>query len=232
MENKDNSTQSNNQLDENVLNYIKRELKRGIPTESVRDTLLKVGHHPLKIDLHFRHIEKQKKRKIVFFTFVLLILIIISAPIVYLVHSHFKMIPNVKIEYYTSKGMMLCSQGRYQDAIEYLDKSIKLNESKAIGHYAKGRCYFLMGNYSEAKMQFLSKVPTVAEVSGKYYSYLGLSYCKTGNYQSGIANLNKAIEINQSNKKFYQYISDCYKEKGDTKSSLLWLNKSLSLVAS
>ena len=190
--------------DDRVKEYIKEQLKRGSSLSQIKTSLINAGWSPSKIEEHIKELSPKSPINLKIIILLLLFFIIFISYFVYL--SIFDI--NRKIQSFANRGDILCSKGKYQEAHAEFDKAIKINQTKSIGYYYKGKCYVSMDKYEEA-IQQLNKAIQLTRKNPNYYFYLGLSYCEISNYENGIANLNKAINLSYNIEEVYEVMSKC-----------------------
>lgn len=215
---KDNSSQTNQQLDENILNYIKRELKRGIPSASIRDTLLRVGHHPLKVDSHLRYFEAKNRKKPWLLAYLLVlfaVLLAISCILNIVLYKKITLVQRYNDLVYESKD--LCTKGEYDKAYKKLEKAVELDDKRAFAYAIYGHCYLLQNKNADAVGALTEALKRGS--ADIYFYRLGVAYCSLNSFNLGIANLRRSIELNPANPDFNKALGDCYSKSGNKNES-------------
>ena len=101
-----------------------------------------------------------------------------------------------------NKGGKLGSAGRYQEAIECLDRAIDINPKYALAWYNKGVVLTRLGRYQEA----INCYDRTLELNPKLvpaWNNKGLTLSKLGRNQEAISHINKSLELNSKNKYAY-----------------------------
>ena len=196
-------------FDDNIREYIKKELKRGVSKELIKDTLVKVGHSPLKIEVHFDYLQKKQKKgitKILIFILILVLLIFVSF---YLVSRESK-----NFEYLISKGVKLCNESEYSKSMEKFESAIQLNRTSPKGYGYKGWCLMKQGKFEESITEI--KKSEYRRINYDHYSAnplfnyaLGESYCRMGIFDKGIKEIKKAVNLNDKEQQFKLALENC-----------------------
>ncbi len=203
-------------LDKRILEYIKKELKKGFSEELIKNALIRAGHHPIRVEHHFKHIQKQKRKKISSSISLLVLLFLIFLLIFYFQYYD----TSKRLNKFIQQGIKLCDEGRYEEAIEKFDNAIRLNATSLRGYAWKGWCYVKQGIYDEAiielkKAEYQARIFNPDFYNPLFYNILGRAYCEKGDYENGIEQIKIAINANSSNSDFYYSLGDCYLKKGD-----------------
>jgi adenylate cyclase len=92
-------------------------------------------------------------------------------------------------------GWTLNFAGRPDEAIEYLNKAIRLNPSPTLGYFeGMGRSYLLKGNYEKALTEF-KKALQLAPMSPPVHMYLAVTHSLLGREEEARASAEKALEL-------------------------------------
>jgi len=122
-----------------------------------------------------------------------------------------------------TKGVDLYSrQGRYEDALEYFDRTIEMKEDHAGAWKGKGICLKELGRYEEALRCFnraISLVPDDAECHyfrGETLEKIGKIRGDTRCFEGAVRSFERVIEMEPENLKAWNYCGLCYNELGKT----------------
>ena len=85
--------------------------------------------------------------------------------------------------------------GKFQEAIEYLDRIIKLNPSQPDTYNELGICYGSIGNYTKAE-KYLKKALQLQENDSEIMCNLAMIYMELGRYELAEEYLNEAMYLN------------------------------------
>ena len=127
-------------LDERIIRYINQELKKGFSSEIIKENLVKAGHNPVHIDLHFKSIEKEIEKRPRILVLLLIFFIVVS-----LVSLSFNIIFYQKIpieQRYKDlvfEGKDLCTKGEYDKAFKKLEKAMELDKDTEWAYSMYGR---------------------------------------------------------------------------------------------
>ena len=229
MDNKDINAGKNN-LDDNILEYIKKELKRGTSKELIKETLITVGHNPMHIDLHFKFIEHKKKFNIIFYLLIAFVVLFVLSGIgnVALYNKITLSKQNENLGY-GSKDLVMNEEITKDDSdandtiaitlkkSDYKDFIISQKFKQAKQDMAQGKLDVALPEFKEL---------IVLRPAGEFYFYLGDVYCRKNEYLLGIEQYKKAITINEKNPQTYLAMARCYERNGFHDKALELLNTS------
>jgi tetratricopeptide (TPR) repeat protein len=146
-------------------------------------------------------------------------------------------------EFWNNKGGSLSSLGRYQEAIDCLDKALEIDPRYAYAWTNKGACLRSLGRYQEA-ISCYDKALEIDPRNATAWNNKGSSLGSLGRYQEAISCYDKALEIDPryalvwTNKGSslgslgrYQEAIDCLDKalEIDPRNALVWTNKGSSL---
>jgi PAS domain S-box-containing protein len=122
-----------------------------------------------------------------------------------------------------TKGVDLYSrQGRYEEALDYFDRTIELKEDHAGAWKGKGICLKELGRYEEA-LRCFDRAITLAPDDGECHYYRGETMEKIGKlrgdtrcFEGAVKSFERVIELDPDNLKAWNYCGLCYKELGKT----------------
>lgn len=92
------------------------------------------------------------------------------------------------------KGQILCTSGRFSEAIEVFDQAIEVDPTDAFAYYAKGWCHELSGDDSAAMECYDQGI----DVDKRYpYIFLmrGQLFMKRGESALAVADFEKVLQI-------------------------------------
>lgn len=201
-------------LDKKLLDFIEEKQKNGISKGDIKEFLIKAGYSSANIDYHFNlAVFKHKNPNILKYLLTLFILISILSVAANIVF-YFKLSSSKTYNDLVSDSKELCSQGNYDKAFKKLEKAMRLDNKNAFAYGIYGHCYLLQGKYEEA-IRVLNVAVAKEPAAPLYFYRLGLAYCSLGNYNLGIANLLKSIQLNPTNPDFHKAAADCYSKAGN-----------------
>jgi len=97
---------------------------------------------------------------------------------------------------YNNKAFSLVGLGKYKDALPFVNKALKLDETEAYIWDTRGEIYYKIGEYTKC-ITDMDKAISIGEGDNSYY-YRGLSKMKLGNKPEGCLDLSKAGELGKS----------------------------------
>lgn len=122
-----------------------------------------------------------------------------------------------------SKGVDLYSrQGRYEDALEYFDRTIEMKEDHAGAWKGKGICLKELGRYEEA-LRCFDRAIALAPDDAECHYFRGETMEKIGNirgdtrcFEGAVQSFERVIAMDPDNLKAWNYCGLCYQELGKT----------------
>jgi LysM repeat protein/Flp pilus assembly protein TadD len=101
------------------------------------------------------------------------------------------------------KGIEFGKQNKFQKAIEFFDKAIKLNANRADFFASRGHAHYYLAQYPKAIDDYtkaIEKNPSFALA----YSMRGLSRARSDKYQQAVEDFNKAISLGPTEADYYK----------------------------
>ncbi|MHC1790001.1 LysM peptidoglycan-binding domain-containing protein [Solidesulfovibrio sp.] len=101
------------------------------------------------------------------------------------------------------KGIEFGKQNKFQKAVEFFDKAIKLNPNRADFYASRGHAHYYLGQYPKAIDDYtkaIEKNPTFALA----YSMRGLSRARSGRHPQAVEDFNKAISLGPNEADYYK----------------------------
>lgn len=99
---------------------------------------------------------------------------------------------------YLQKGISLIDKGEYNEALDYINKSIKENPNLIKPYYYKGITYQILSKYEKA-IECFNKILSINPNHIESLISKGTVYCLLGNLNQGIEFYNKALNLNKNN---------------------------------
>lgn len=138
-------------------------------------------------------------------------------------------------ETYLNRGLAEYRLGNYQEAINQYQKVIQGNEDDYRAYYNQGLAYFALANYREAGQNYeqalLSLGSSSPAVQALIYSEKGLTNFILGNSSQAIADLNKAIRLDNVNENAYYNRACVYRKERNYIAALNDFSKAVQLNA-
>jgi tetratricopeptide (TPR) repeat protein len=117
-------------------------------------------------------------------------------------------------EAYRERGMTQSALGQHESAMRDLDSAIRLAPQDAWSYVQRGEVYAklanttrAMQNYTQAIDMTRNEMQAAGAKNARSYLLLGVTYALSGQYETAIQHLDKAIELNPQ-------LAAAYRERG------------------
>lgn len=124
--------------------------------------------------------------------------------------------------WYTKGVDLYARQGRYEEAIEYFDRTIEMKEDHAGAWKGKGICLKELGRFEEA-LRCFNRAIMLAPGDAECHYYRGETMENIGKirgdarcFEGAVQSFERVIELDPDNLKAWNYCGLCYKELGKT----------------
>lgn len=146
-------------------------------------------------------------------------------------------------EEWINKGIELVSLGKYQEAINALDRALEIDPKARVAWFCKGGALYNLCKYQEAITAF-DKTIEIDPKATDAWNYKGGSLANLGKYQEAVMAYDKALEIDPKNTNGWYYKGVALANLGkhleaitaydkaleiDPTNKLTWGNKKISL---
>ncbi len=136
-------------------------------------------------------------------------------------------------KYYLDNGIYNFQDGKYEDAIENINKSLELKNDWAIPYFYRGAVYDAMEKYDEAMLDYTKALSIDDKMTDAYYNrakiILSRKDIENPNIQNAINDLEKALELDNKFVDALFAMAAAYKKLGDYHKALSYLEKLLEI---
>lgn len=136
-------------------------------------------------------------------------------------------------KYYLDNGIYNFQDGKYEDAIENINKSLELKNDWAIPYFYRGAVYDAMEKYDEAMLDYTKALSIDDKMTDAYYNrakiILSRKDIENPNIQNVINDLEKALELDNKFVDALFAMAAAYKKLGDYHKALSYLEKLLEI---
>jgi len=132
-------------------------------------------------------------------------------------------------ELYLLLGAMHRDHGRLEESLEAENHALELNPRTSLAHYELGLTKAQMGNWQEAREEFLKEVGLHAEA---FQAHLALAqyYLKFGpDPDAALLSLNQVLRLRPQSWQAYLYLGEAHLQKGETETAARSLERAVSL---
>lgn len=136
-------------------------------------------------------------------------------------------------KYYLDNGIYNFQDGKYEDAIENINKSLELKNDWAIPYFYRGAVYDAMKKYDEAMLDYTKALSLDDKMTDAYYNrakiILSRKDIENPNIQNAIKDLEKALSLDEKFVDALFAMAAAYKKLGDYHKALSYLEKLLEI---
>jgi len=134
---------------------------------------------------------------------------------------------------YIDKGIDYIYSGKFQAALENIDKSIELNNNWEISYFYRAVAHQALGNLDEAMLDYSKAIQINPKMTDAYYNkaYITLSRkdIDTPDIQKAVADLEKALELDPKFIDALYAMAAAQKKLGDYHKALEYLELLLQI---
>ncbi|CAK62749.1 unnamed protein product (macronuclear) [Paramecium tetraurelia] len=127
-----------------------------------------------------------------------------------------------------NKGFALFNNQKFDDAIQVIDQTLKLNPNNRDSLWCKGECLIMKNNLKEA-LNFYNQAISVDSKHLNSLSSKGDCLRGLGQFNEAIILYDQALSINPKHLDSLYGKGDCLRELGKYDESLKWLNQALQI---
>lgn len=206
-------------LDERVLDYIKKELRKGFSEEEITNVLTRAGYDLKIIEEHIKHASKSIIIKNFTVATILILLTTLAAFYFYntMYGKFFKTSASNLVSYKNDVGFT---------PSEFLTSGSAVSNETINEMFRLAKRHYISKKYDKAIREF-QELSILRPNRAVFHFYLGGIYCQSGNYKLAIEEYEKAISLNQKNPFNYLAMARCYVRQGEDEKAFKILNTSL-----
>lgn len=134
---------------------------------------------------------------------------------------------------YLDEGIYDVQNGKYEDAIEKINKSIELKNDWEIPYFYRAVAYHALENYDEAMLDYTKSLQLNDKMTDAYYNRAKIILSNTNSpmadIRKAVADLEKAIVLDDKFVDALFAMAAAYKKLGDYHKSLEYLEKVLQI---
>jgi len=125
-------------------------------------------------------------------------------------------------------GSIMFIEGRTKEALDNLNRAIRLRPDIMILYDNRGNAYAELGQYKNAFEDFSKAIQLAPDYDGSY-KCRGFFYSKIGRYDLAVEDFNKAIQLRPDYADAYNYRGTAYSELGKYEPAVEDFNKAIQL---
>ena len=134
---------------------------------------------------------------------------------------------------YLDEGIYDVQNGKYEDAIEKINKSIELKNDWEIPYFYRAVAYHALENYDEAMLDYTKSLQLNDKMTDAYYNRAKIILSNTNSpmadIRKAVADLEQAIALDDKFVDALFAMAAAYKKLGDYHKSLEYLEKVLQI---
>ncbi len=127
-------------------------------------------------------------------------------------------------------AMTLKEQGRYDEALQQLNKSIQIDPTYSMSYTQRGMIELLKGDTSSSESDFKQAISLRSSNSTAQYG-LGKTYLAQGKVDDALKQLNTALSLNRNSAPTHIALGDCYRKQGNTVAAVKEYQQAISIKA-
>lgn len=136
-------------------------------------------------------------------------------------------------KYYIDNGIYNIQNGKYEDAIVDINKSIELKNDWEISYFYRAVAYQALENFDEAMMDYTKAIKINANMTDAYYNRAKITLSRKDienpDINKAISDLEKALEFDPKFIDALFAMAAAYKKLGNYHKSLEYLEKLLEI---
>lgn len=134
---------------------------------------------------------------------------------------------------YIDEGIFNIRSGEFEKAIENISKSIALNNNWEISYFYRAVAHQALENFDEAMLDYTKSLQINPKMTDAYYNKAKITLSRKDidnpNIKKAIADLEKALELDEKFVDALFAMAAAYKKLGDYHKSLEYLEKLLQI---
>ncbi len=136
-------------------------------------------------------------------------------------------------KYYLDNGIYDFRAGKFNSAIENINKSLEIKNDWAIPYFYRAAVYHSMEEYDEAMLDYTKALSLDPKMTDAYYNrariILSRKDIKNPNIKKAISDLEKALELDPEFQDALYAMAAAYKKLGDYHKTLEYIEKLLQI---
>ena len=135
---------------------------------------------------------------------------------------------------YLDDGIFDIRNGKFEDAVEKINKSLELKNDWEIPYFYRAVAYHALENYDEAMLDYTKSIQLNPNMTDAYYNrakiILSESNSPMSEIKKAVADLEKALELDDKFVDALFAMAAAYKKLGEYHKSLEYLEKLLQIT--
>ena len=135
---------------------------------------------------------------------------------------------------YLDDGIFDIRNGKFEDAVEKINKSLELKNDWEISYFYRAVAYHALENYDEAMLDYTKSIQLNPNMTDAYYNrakiILSESNSPMSEIKKAVADLEKALELDDKFVDALFAMAAAYKKLGEYHKSLEYLEKLLQIT--
>ena len=136
-------------------------------------------------------------------------------------------------KYFLDNGIFDFQNGKYNDAIDKINKSLEIKKDWAIPYFYRGACFHAIGEYDEAMLDYTKAISLDDNMTDAYYNRAKISLSRKDiqnpDIKKAISDLEKALSLDPKFQDALYAMAAAYKKLGDYHKTLEYIEKLLTI---
>lgn len=215
-------------MEQELVEYVERQLKRGVSIEQVKVALREAGYDADLIErvcsLAFQKTGKKFFGKKVFVISVICLVIILISIGYYFRTSALEK----KVDGFLSSGWDLYNQSKFEESIGQFNQAVMLDSENEDAHIGLGLSYLKRKMYDLAEKEF-NKAVSLNSKNEKGHEGLGWIYLDSERYAEAEEEFNTLLSLNPQSDGAYAGLGFIHYERGEREEGEKEFNKAMEL---
>jgi tetratricopeptide (TPR) repeat protein len=136
-------------------------------------------------------------------------------------------------KYFLDNGIFDFQNGKYNDAIDKINKSLEIKKDWAIPYFYRGACFHAIGEYDEAMLDYTKAIQLDENMTDAYYNRARITLSRKDldnpKIENAVKDLEKALELDDKFVDALYAMAAAKKKLGDYHAALVYIERLLQI---
>ena len=136
-------------------------------------------------------------------------------------------------KYFLDNGIFDFQNGKFNDAIDKINKSLEMKKDWAIPYFYRAASYHALGEYDEAMLDYTKAISLDENMTDAYYNRARITLSRKDiqnpDIKKAISDLEKALKLDPKFQDALYAMAAAYKKLGDYHKTLEYIEKLLNI---